>query len=244
MRLLPSCAAFAGSDVRAVVRADCDGHGLRLSTEGVRVRERREWRIPATKAAAIAATIAMLFGAADARAFAWFDGKLELHGFVAQQIRTLANDLDPEEEFDLAQWYNVLDLELEAKPFPRGIGPLEIVEFYVRGEARYDCLWTRGCGIFPSVDTYGNRADHLPPRLIDARLSGRAGTLKTNDRCFYSNMDRETLPLDARGNTRNFSQTPLTFDRLPGLVSPASTRTSASRSWPGIAARASRTKRS
>ena len=167
----------------------------------------------------LAAAVALLLGAADARAFAWFDGKLELHGFVAQQIRTLANDLDPEEEFDLAQWYNVVNLELEAKPFPRGIGPLEIVEFYVRGEARYDCLWTRGCGMFPSVDTYGNRAEHLPPRLIDARLSGRAGTLKTNDRRFYSNMDRENYELFNRGDTRNFSQTPLTFDRLPGFVS-------------------------
>ena len=45
-------------------------------------------------------------------------------------LRAVANDLDPEEEFDLAQWYNVLNLELELKPFPRGIGPLEIVEFY------------------------------------------------------------------------------------------------------------------
>ncbi|MCU0669554.1 MAG: hypothetical protein MUF70_09405, partial [Myxococcota bacterium] len=52
-------------------------------------------------AAAIAAGAALLLGAADARAFAWFDGKLELHGFVAQQIRSIANDLDPEEEFDL-----------------------------------------------------------------------------------------------------------------------------------------------
>ncbi len=101
-------------------------------------------------AAACLAGIFLLLAAAPARAFTFFDGRLEVHGYVAGQIRTLAKNLSVDEQWDLAQWYNVVDVEVEAKPFPKGLGPIEILEFYARAEARYDCVWTRACGIFPS----------------------------------------------------------------------------------------------
>ena len=86
-------------------------------------------------------------------------------------------NLNVDEQWDLAQWYNVVNVEVEAKPFPNGLGPIEILEFYVRAEARYDCVWTRACGIFPSVNTYGDRAERLPNRLIDGDAAGFTGTL-------------------------------------------------------------------
>ncbi|RIK99955.1 MAG: hypothetical protein DCC71_19635 [Proteobacteria bacterium] len=171
------------------------------------------WRSVALAACALATT-----SAAPAGAFSWFDGKLEMHGYFAESVRVLGNDLDPDEEFDLAQWYHVLNLEFEAKPFPNGIGPLEIVEFYVRAEARYDCVWTRGCGMFPSVNTYGNRAEHLPPRLIDGDQPGWTGTLRNGDTRPYSKVNRENYELANRGENASFDQRPLRFDELPGFV--------------------------
>jgi hypothetical protein len=110
------------------------------------------------RAVSFALAVLALASADPAGGFTFFDGKLEVHGYYGQQIRAFANDFDPEQELDLAQWNHIFDLELEAKPFPAGLGPLEIVEFYVRAEARYDCVWTRACGLFPSVNTYGSRA--------------------------------------------------------------------------------------
>jgi hypothetical protein len=162
--------------------------------------------------------LSLALGSTPAAAFTFFDGKLEVHGFAAEQIRGLAKNLNPDQEFDLAQWYNVFDLELEAKPFPNGIGPLEIVEFYARFEARYDCIWTHGCGMFPSVDTYGNRADHLPPRLIDGRYRGFAGQLTNGDRRYFTQVNRDTFRLENRNDPLRNDQEPLRMQELPGFV--------------------------
>jgi len=172
----------------------------------------------ALRGAALACAFA-LGASSPAGAFTFFDGKLEVHGYAAQQIRVLGNDFDAEEEFDLAQWYNVFSLELEAKPFPRGLGPLEIVEFFVRAEARYDCVWTRACGLFPSVNTYGNRAEHLPPRLINGRQAGWAGSLRTFDNRYYTQFDRDNYRLENSNEPRRNDQEPMRFQNLPGFVS-------------------------
>ena len=168
-------------------------------------------------AGAVAGTL--LGSAAPARAFSYFDGKVELHGYVSEQIRALGNDFNPEQEFDLSQWANTLNLELELKPFPNGIGPLEIVEFYFRAEARYDCIWTHACELMPSVDTYGNRAEHLPPRLIDGRYAGYAGTLRTGDTRYYTQVNRDNYRLENFDQPRRNDQEPLHFSEVPGIVS-------------------------
>jgi hypothetical protein len=180
----------------------------------VRTRTARARRLWAS--CAVAAAIAW---AAPAGAVDFFDGKLEVHGWAGQQIRTLGENLSYRNEFDLSQWYNVLSLEVEAKPFPNGVGPLEIVEFFVRGEARYDCVWTRACGLFPSVNTYGNRAEHLPDRLIDGRYRGFAGALEDGDRRYFTQVDRTNFELDHRNDPLRNDQEPLHFQELPGLVS-------------------------
>lgn len=81
-----------------------------------------------------------------ASAFAFFDGRLEVHGYAAQQVRSLADDFDPDEEFDLAQWYDVVSVEIEAKPFPEGFGPLETVELFASFERRTRARPRRGGG--------------------------------------------------------------------------------------------------
>jgi hypothetical protein len=169
--------------------------------------------------AACLAGIVFLLAATPARAFTFFDGRLEVHGYVAGQVRTLAKDLSFDEQWDVAQWYNIVNVELEAKPFPNGVGPVEILEFYVRAEARYDCVWTRACGIFPSVNTYGDRAERLPNRLIDGDSAGFTGTLRNGDTRRASNVDRNNYLLSYRDAPQRELHEPLRFDQLPGIVS-------------------------
>ena len=45
------------------------------------------------------------------RAFEAFDGRLQAHGFFETQLRTLSADFS--EDWDVAQWYMVFNLELE-----------------------------------------------------------------------------------------------------------------------------------
>ena len=49
-------------------------------------------------------------------------------------------------------------------------------------EGRYDCIYTSGCGMFPSVNTYGNDSQDLPLRLRDAVDDSWAGTIPVNDK--------------------------------------------------------------
>ena len=176
---------------------------------------RRELRVPA----AWLAGILLLLAATPTRAFTFFDGRLEVHGYVAGQIRTLAKNLNVNEQWDLAQWYNIASVELEAKPFPNGIGPIEILEFYVRAEARYDCVWTRACGIFPSVNTYGDRAERLPNRVIKGDYAGFTGTLSNGDTRLASNVDRNNFELANRNDPQRQLHEPLRFGQLPGFLS-------------------------
>ena len=107
------------------------------------------------------------------RAFQFFDGKLEVHGYVGAADPRARQRLRRRRRVRSRAVVQRLRARDRGEAVPeRGIGPLEIVEFYVRAEARYDCVWTRACGLFPSVNTYGNRAKHLPPRLIDGRQAG------------------------------------------------------------------------
>src|SRR5262245_12377676 len=112
-----------------------------------------------------------------ARAFEAFDGRVQIHGFVEEQIRVLDGSFN--EEADLAQWYNVLTLENEFDILPNGLGPIDLLQAYVRLEARYDCVYSRGCGTMRSVNTYGDRAKRLPQRLRDAEDQDYGGQIQT-----------------------------------------------------------------
>ena len=132
-----------------------------------------------TRRAAIG-LLALGFGLAPgqpARAFEAFDGRIQVHGFVEEQIRVLDGSFN--EEADLAQWYNVLTLENEFDIAPNGFGPIDLLSAYARIEVRYDCVYSRGCGTMRSVNTYGDRAKRLPQRLRDAKDQDYGGVIKT-----------------------------------------------------------------
>ena len=88
------------------------------------------------------------------------DGRVHVNGYLEAQLRTIARDFDASDDWDLTQWYNVLDVEIEADIAPDGWGPFSLVSAFARVEARYDCVWTHACGMFSSADTYGDRAGH------------------------------------------------------------------------------------
>ena len=128
----------------------------------------------ASCALAALALSGLLVSSAGALEFA--EGRVQIHGFGEEQVRAL--DRSFKEELDLAQWYNVLNVEMEFDIAPDGFGPVDLLEAFVRVEARYDCIWSRGCGMFPSVNTYGDRAKRLPKRLRSAEDRDFAGAIE------------------------------------------------------------------
>ncbi len=190
----------------------------------------RETRVKFLRRVACCAVLLAI--AAPSSAFEFFDGRVEVHGFYEQQIRAISRDFETSSEFDLTQWYHILNLEVETGIAPNGWGPFDIIEGFARVEARYDCVWTRACGMFPSVNTYGNRAERLPGRLIDGRRTGQIGQMQSGDHRLYASINRENAENDNRDLQPGRPPSdvaslvdpipgvhdPLTFDRVPGFV--------------------------
>ena len=163
--------------------------------------------------------LAALGAARTAAGFEFFDGRLSVHGFVGTQIRALGKNYSTDDNIDLAQWYNILNLEVESNLLPKnGWGPIEIAHFYSRIEARFDCVWYHACEIFPSVNVYGNDAEHLPKRLINARESGQTGALSNGDDRFFAGLSRWNFQLSNRDVPESGLRTPLTFQNFGTLV--------------------------
>ena len=132
-------------------------------------------------ARALAVAIAGAIGlAGGVRAVEFIDGRVQIHGFAEVQLRALNSGFS--EELDLAQWYNILNLEFELDLAPQGFGPVDLLQAYVRVEGRYDAIYSRGFGLFPSIDTYGNFSNRLPNRLRDAVDAEYGGTQPAVDR--------------------------------------------------------------
>jgi hypothetical protein len=107
--------------------------------------------------------------------FEAFDGRLQAHGFYEMQLRALNGDFS--EEWDVSQWYQVFNLELEFDLVNDTIGILDLLSAYVRAEVRYDCIYSRGCGMFRSVNAYGDRSKSLPRRLANATEQQNSGEI-------------------------------------------------------------------
>jgi hypothetical protein len=122
------------------------------------------------------ASLAAFVASSPARAFEFLEGRLQVHGFYEAQIRSISRDFD--EDWDLTQWYNILNIEVEADIAPDGFGPFDMVSAYARVEARYDCVWTHACSMFDSANAFGSRSrfGRLPQRLLDGRRSGYTAT--------------------------------------------------------------------
>jgi hypothetical protein len=110
----------------------------------------------------------------DAGAIEAFDGRLQAHGFGEVQVRTISKGFS--EEYNLVQWYNVLNVEFEADIAPDGWGPFDLLQAYVRVEARYECIYTSSCS-----PVFGNRANRVPRRIADARDQDFGGAINAND---------------------------------------------------------------
>ena len=127
-----------------------------------------------------AALAASLFAVSPSvRAVEALDGRVQFHGYTEMQVRALDEKFS--EELDLAQWYNVLNLELEFDVAPDGIGPIDLLSAYVRVEGRYDAIYSNGFYMFPSVNTFGDEAENLPKRLRDAKDRETGGVIRATN---------------------------------------------------------------
>jgi len=138
----------------------------------------------------VATALLLVLVSLPAAALEFFDRRLQIHGFYEQQIRSIWTDFTGKNDWDLTQWYHVLNLEVEAEIAPDGFGPFDLVSGFARIEARFDCVWRRGCWMFDNVDVYGDRPGRLPSRIQNGRESGFDGTQFTGDirRAFDGNI--------------------------------------------------------
>jgi len=129
------------------------------------------------RASALALVVASSFAAGSAWGFDAFDGRLEAHGAFASQVRAMNADFS--EDWDVTQWYNVFTLELEFDLIQDTVGPIDLLSGFIRAEVRYDCVYSRGCGMFRSMNAYGDRSKSLPRRLMPSDKAVRhAGRIR------------------------------------------------------------------
>jgi hypothetical protein len=155
--------------------------------------------------------LAMLGEAPRVSAFEALEGKLQVHGYFEAQLRTLARDFEVSDGLDLAQWYNVLNVEVDYDIAPDGWGPFDLVSMFVRAEGRYDCIWSRGCGTLRSADVYGDRANRLPHRLSDAHERGFIGNIQDGDSRRLLSQRRDQIEF-------GFKDTPVGDRHTPGPI--------------------------
>lgn len=168
-------------------------------------------------AIARALAVAGLLAPTTAAAFEFFDGRLQANGFYEHQVRGIARDWDAGDGWDLTQWQHILNLELEWEIAPDGIGPLDLISSFARVEARYDCIWTRGCRIFDSVDTYGDHPRRFPKRYSDGRSSGLTGAVETGDRRLRHGIPVSQLGFHFKDVSQSATATPAYLWHVPGV---------------------------
>ena len=175
--------------------------------------------MPRLAAAAAARTLlaAALFVAPSASAFEFFDGRIEVHGFYEAQLRAIARDMSANDDWDLTQWYNVLNVEIDLNVAPDGFGPFDLISGFVRVEARYDCIWTKACGMFPSVNTYGDNARRFPYRYADGRESGLTGAVETGDRRLRHGIPIDMLDFHFKDFPQSGTRNPAYLWHVPGV---------------------------
>jgi hypothetical protein len=169
-----------------------------------------------------AALVTLLLHAAifvpGASALEALDGRIQAHGFFEMQMRGISAGYS--DQFDIAQWYNIFNIELELDLVRDTHGPLDLVSAFIRVEARFDCIYSRGCGIIPGIDIYGNRARNLPGRLSGATTRLATGNQYTDER--YSTKrewDAEGTPINApipevEGRTETYRNYSRDFDEV------------------------------
>jgi hypothetical protein len=142
---------------------------------------RRVWRC-------VGGLLVFLLAASQAHAFEAFDGRVQAHGFFESQFRTISADYG--EDWDVTQWYQVFNLELELDLLQDPIGYLDLLS-----EVRYDCIYSRGCGMFRSMNTYGDRSKSLPRRLANATQNIASGEIPVRNDGRFQGATTDPVPL-------------------------------------------------
>jgi hypothetical protein len=122
-------------------------------------------------AVALAASLAL--APSSSRAIDLLGERLEIHGSIEEQLRTISHDWDG--ELDLTQWKTIFGVEAELSLIESGLGPIDQLSAFARVEVSYDCVWTRACGLLRSADAYGDRARGIPKRYTSGFISTLAG---------------------------------------------------------------------
>jgi hypothetical protein len=133
------------------------------------------------------------FIAPHAAAFEAFDGRLQAHGFYESQLRVM--NADYAEDWDVTQWYQVFNLEVELDLIDDTVGVFDLLSAYVRAEVRYDCIYSSGCGMFRSMNTYGDRSKSLPRRLSNATQNVASGEIPIRNDGRVSGSTTDPVPL-------------------------------------------------
>jgi hypothetical protein len=110
----------------------------------------------------------------------------------------------------------VLDVEIDAHVLPEGWGPINLLDVHVRGEGRYDAIYSRGFGMFPSINTYGNHAHRLPKRLRDAKDPDLAGVTEGPEGPAERIPDRKPAPFAPIGERRGIPDYDIFFRQAGG----------------------------
>jgi hypothetical protein len=157
---------------------------------------RESWKHGGRAGVLLLAWVAVgLLSATPADSFEALDGRLQAHGFFESQLRLLNSNYS--DQWDVSQWYQVFNLELEMDILQDPIGILDTVSGYARLEVRYDCVYSRGCGMFRSINAYGDRSKSLPDRLNNAHDLTYIGAVpleRTLDPKFRPTRSTENLP--------------------------------------------------
>ena len=159
--------------------------------------------------AALLACLGIASAGAAAQAVEVAGVQVELHGSYELQLRGIVRDFDFSDDLDLTQWYNVLNLETEFDFAPDGWGPFDVLQAFMRVEVRYDCVWTRGCGIFSSADAFGDRAQEAaraPLRRPARRLPGGGHALHRRHALLRATSRASKLPFEFRDLPRGLAE--------------------------------------
>ena len=183
----------------------------------VSVRQRIEPRRPIWVALVLALGLFIL--PRPGVAFEAIDGRLEAHGYFEMQIRTISQNFS--DQWDLTQWYNVFNLELEMDLIQETHGPIDLMSAFIRIEARFDCVYSRGCGMIRSADLYGNRARNMPRRLNSGDEYTNAGSIVIKNDGPYAGPERNPFKLQEtpafRGIYEGVDEGPGAIDRTVQL---------------------------
>src|SRR5262245_6016722 len=139
------------------------------------------------------AAVGVGFTAGPAQAIEFFDERVQVHGFFESRMSYGMENFNQANGLDMYGWLQVLNIETEAEIAPDGWGPFDMIAAYARVEVKYDCVWSHACGIFPSVDAFGNKPGNLPTRVQTGHRPGLAGDQVIFDTRDYWFADRQRL---------------------------------------------------